>query len=52
MSLGAQDKSWAPDLFEEAFDVAEYAHQELEKDKVGRRELYEKLGMELDDTVT
>jgi regulator of RNase E activity RraA len=34
-----------------AFDVAQYAHQELRNDKVGRRKLYEALGMELDDTV-
>ena len=34
-----------------AFDVAKYAHQELANDKVGRRKLYEALGMELDETV-
>jgi regulator of RNase E activity RraA len=34
-----------------ALDVAQYAHQELANDKVGRRKLYEALGMELDDTV-
>jgi 4-hydroxy-4-methyl-2-oxoglutarate aldolase len=34
-----------------AFDVAKYAHRELANDKVGRRKLYELLGMELDDTV-
>jgi len=34
-----------------ARDVARYAHQELSNDKVGRRRLYEALGMELDDTV-
>jgi 4-hydroxy-4-methyl-2-oxoglutarate aldolase len=34
-----------------AFDVAKYAHQELSNDKVGRRKLYEALGMELDETV-
>jgi 4-hydroxy-4-methyl-2-oxoglutarate aldolase len=34
-----------------ARDVAKYAHQELSNDKVGRRRLYEALGMELDDTV-
>jgi 4-hydroxy-4-methyl-2-oxoglutarate aldolase len=34
-----------------AVDVAQYAHQELANDKVGRRKLYEALGMELDDTV-
>jgi len=36
---------------EMAFDVAKYARQELEKDKVARRRLYERLGMELDHTV-
>jgi 4-hydroxy-4-methyl-2-oxoglutarate aldolase len=36
---------------EMARDVAKYAHQELSNDKVGRRRLYEELGMELDDTV-
>ena len=34
-----------------AFDVAKYAHRELANDKVGRRKLYEDLGMELDETV-
>jgi len=34
-----------------ALDVARYAHRELAGDKVGRRKLYEDLGMELDDTV-
>jgi 4-hydroxy-4-methyl-2-oxoglutarate aldolase len=34
-----------------AIEVARYAHQELANDKVGRRKLYEELGMELDDTV-
>ena len=34
-----------------ALDVAQYAHQELANDKVGRRKLYEALGMELDETV-
>ncbi len=34
-----------------AFDVAQCACQELEKDKVARRRLYERLGMELDHTV-
>jgi regulator of RNase E activity RraA len=34
-----------------ALDVAKYARRELEKDKVGRRRLYEELGMELDETV-
>jgi len=32
-------------------DVAKYARQELDKDKVTRRGLYEKMGMELDHTV-
>ena len=35
-----------------ARDVAKYARRELDKDKVGRRKLYEQLNMELDDTVT
>jgi len=34
-----------------AFDVARYAHRELANDKAGRRQLYEELGMELDETV-
>ena len=34
-----------------AKEVAIYASQELRADKKGRRGLYEKLGMELDDTV-
>lgn len=34
-----------------ARDVAKYAHQELYKDKDSRREKYEKLNWELDDTV-
>jgi 4-hydroxy-4-methyl-2-oxoglutarate aldolase len=34
-----------------ARDVAKYARQELEKDKVGRRKLYEAIGWELDHTV-
>ena len=34
-----------------AVDVAQYAHQELANDKVGRRKLYEAIGMELDETV-
>jgi regulator of RNase E activity RraA len=34
-----------------AFDVAQYAHQELANDKVGRRKIYEEIGMELDETV-
>ncbi len=36
---------------EKARDVARYARRELENDKIGRRKLYESLGMELDDTV-
>jgi len=35
-----------------AAEVARYAKRELENDKIGRRKLYESLGMELDDTVT
>ncbi len=34
-----------------AVAVAGYAHQELKKDKVGRRKLYEALGMKPDSTV-
>jgi regulator of RNase E activity RraA len=34
-----------------ARNVARYAHRELSNDKAARRDLYEKLGMELDDTV-
>ncbi len=34
-----------------AFDVAKYAHQELEADKKGRKSIYIKLGWELDHTV-
>jgi regulator of RNase E activity RraA len=34
-----------------AQDVAEYAHQELAKDKPARKRLYQELGMKLDDTV-
>ncbi len=34
-----------------AVEVARYAKRELENDKVGRRKLYESLGMELDNTV-
>lgn len=36
---------------EKARDVARYARREMENDKVGRRKLYESLGMALDDTV-
>jgi regulator of RNase E activity RraA len=36
---------------QKAAQVAKYARRELENDKVGRRKLYESLGMELDDTV-
>jgi regulator of RNase E activity RraA len=34
-----------------AFDVARYGRQELEKDKLARRRLYEEQGMNLDHTV-
>ncbi|WP_400243640.1 RraA family protein [Niallia sp. JL1B1071] len=34
-----------------AYEVAKYAHQELKGDKTGRRNLYERLGWELDHTV-
>jgi regulator of RNase E activity RraA len=34
-----------------AVEVARYAKRELESDKIGRRRLYESIGMELDDTV-
>lgn len=34
-----------------AKEVAQYAHQELSGDKVGRKGYYEKLGWELDETV-
>ena len=34
-----------------AFEVAKYATQELNKDKTGRRKLYEDAGLPLDDTV-
>jgi 4-hydroxy-4-methyl-2-oxoglutarate aldolase len=33
------------------FDVARYARQELDQDKIGRRRMYQALGMELDHTV-
>ena len=36
---------------QKAAEVAKYARRELENDKVGRRKLYESLGLELDDTV-
>jgi 4-hydroxy-4-methyl-2-oxoglutarate aldolase len=35
----------------QAFEVAKYAHRELEKDKTSRRNLYREMGMPLDDTV-
>ncbi len=35
-----------------AMEVAEHAHRELAQDKTSRRQLYDALGMELDDTVT
>lgn len=34
-----------------AEDVAEYARATLQRDKVGRRRLYKKLGLPLDDSV-
>lgn len=34
-----------------AFDVARYARQELDHDKVGRRKLYQELGMPEDETI-
>ncbi len=34
-----------------AFDVAKYAQRELKNDKKARRNLYEEMGMELDETV-
>ncbi|WP_191561158.1 RraA family protein [Metabacillus idriensis] len=34
-----------------AYDVAKFAHHELETDKYNRKKLYEKLGWELDPTV-
>lgn len=34
-----------------AHDVAKYAHQELRSDKASRRQKYERLGLELDETV-
>ncbi len=34
-----------------AFDVAKYAHQELDSDKKGRKKLYLSMNMELDETV-
>jgi regulator of RNase E activity RraA len=36
---------------EKAWDVAKYAMQEMEADKKSRRKLYEKMNMELDDSV-
>jgi 4-hydroxy-4-methyl-2-oxoglutarate aldolase len=36
---------------DKAADVAKYARRELENDKIGRRKLYEALGLELDDSV-
>ena len=36
---------------EHARTVAEYAHEILAKDKTGRRGLYEKLGIPLDQTI-
>lgn len=37
---------------EKALDVAKYACRELENDKKGRRRLYERAGLPLDETVT
>jgi regulator of RNase E activity RraA len=34
-----------------AFDVAKYAHRELENDKAARRQMYTDQGMDLDYTV-
>ena len=34
-----------------AFEVAKYAHRELQQDKEARKKLYEELNMKLDDTV-
>ncbi len=34
-----------------ALDVARYAHEILEKDKAGRRNLYKRLGLPMDDSV-
>ncbi len=35
----------------QAFEVAKYAHRELKSDKKQRRQLYEEMGIELDETV-
>ena len=34
-----------------AMDVARYARQELDKDKIGRKDLYVQMGMKMDHTV-
>jgi regulator of RNase E activity RraA len=34
-----------------AYDVAKYARQELDHDKVGRRKLYQEMGMKEDATI-
>jgi 4-hydroxy-4-methyl-2-oxoglutarate aldolase len=36
---------------EKAWDVAKYAMQEMDADKISRRRLYEKMGMKLDESV-
>jgi regulator of RNase E activity RraA len=36
---------------QKAAEIAKFARRELDNDKIGRRKLYEALGMELDDTV-
>jgi regulator of RNase E activity RraA len=36
---------------QKAPEIAKFARRELDNDKIGRRKLYEALGMELDDTV-
>lgn len=35
-----------------AFEVAEYAHQELRNDKAARRRMYEEMGRDLDESVS
>lgn len=35
-----------------AFEVAEYAHQELRNDKASRRRMYEEMGRDLDESVS
>ena len=41
----------SPDTHPNASSSRILAHRELANDKIGRRKLYEALGMELDDTV-